>query len=166
MLAAAAEADPGLETHLADAADLPFDDDSFDLVVAFMSLQDMDDLEGAVREASRVLEPGGRFCFAVVHPLVSAGRFSGDDPGSPFVIEGSYLARSRYVDHIIRGGLEMTFVSEHRPVQVYVDALGAEGLLVERIRETDVPDAAITVPRSRRWQRQPLFLHVRAIRPA
>ena len=166
MLAAAAEADPNLETHQADAADLPFDDESFDLVVAFMSLQDMDDLEGAIREASRVLEPGGCLCFAVVHPLASAGRFDGDDPGSPFVIEGSYLARSRYVDHIVRGGLEMTFVSEHRPIQAYVDALGAAGLLVERIRETDVPDAAITVPRSRRWLRLPLFLHVRAVRPA
>src|SRR5436309_15380576 len=42
MLAAASEADPEIETHLADAAALPFADASFDLVVAFMSLQDID----------------------------------------------------------------------------------------------------------------------------
>ena len=166
MLAAAAEADPGLETHLADAADMPFADQSFDLVIAFMSLQDVDDLEGAIREAGRVLEPGGRFCVAVVHPMSSAGRFEGDDPESPFVIDGSYLTRSRYEDHIVRNGLEMTFISEHRPIQAYFDALGDAGLLVERLRETDVPDTAITVPRSRRWQRLPLFLHVRAVRRA
>src|SRR3954454_18992837 len=41
MLEAAREADPSIETHLADAAALPFHDGSFDCVVAFMSLQDI-----------------------------------------------------------------------------------------------------------------------------
>jgi ubiquinone/menaquinone biosynthesis C-methylase UbiE len=55
MVAAAREADPEGEYELANGAELPFADGSADLVVAFMSLQDMDDPEGAVREASRVL---------------------------------------------------------------------------------------------------------------
>jgi SAM-dependent methyltransferase len=38
MLAAGRDADPEVETHLADAAALPFADASFDLVIAFMSL--------------------------------------------------------------------------------------------------------------------------------
>jgi SAM-dependent methyltransferase len=162
MVAAAKEADPLLEVYLADAADLPFDDRSFDLVVAFMSLQDMDDADGAIREAARVLQPGGRLCLAVVHPLASAGQFADDDAASPFVIEGSYLERVRYSDSVSRDGLEMTFVSEHRPIQEYVGALAGEGLVIERLRETDVPDTGIARPRSRRWQRIPLFLHVRA----
>ena len=165
MLAAAREADPELETHLADAADLPFDDSAFDLVVAFMSLQDIDDFERAIREAGRVLVPGGRLCVAVVHPLNSAGRFVGDEADSLFVVEGSYLNRSYYEDRIVRDGLEMTFVSEHRPIQAYVDALAGAGLLLERLRETDVPDSAIRRPRSRRWQRIPLFMHLRAVKP-
>ena len=165
MLAAAREADPALDAHLADAADLPFEDGAFDLVVAFMSLQDVDDLEGAIREAARVLEPGGRLCLAVVHPLNSAGRFEGEEASSPFVIEGSYLDRSFYADDIVRDGLQMTFVSAHRPLQAYVDALADAGLLLERLRETDVPASAITRPRSARWQRLPLFLHVRALKP-
>jgi SAM-dependent methyltransferase len=165
MLAAAKEADSGIEAHLADAADLPFDDSAFDLVVAFMSLQDVDDLETAVAEAARVLEPGGSLCLAVVHPFNSAGRFAGDDASSPFVIEGSYLERFRYADNLARDGLEITFVSEHRPIEAYVGALADAGLLVERLRETDVPDSAIVRPRSRRWQRIPLFLHIRAVRP-
>ena len=166
MAAAARDADPALEVHLSDAADLSFEDGTFDLVAAFMSLQDMDDFEGALREAGRVLTPDGRLCLAVVHPLASAGRFDGDDPTSPFVIDGSYLGRNRYEDHIERDGLAMTFVSEHRPIQAYVDAVAHAGLLVERLVETDVPDSAITRPRSRRWQRLPLFLHIRAIKPA
>lgn len=164
MVAAAKEGDPDLDVRLADAADLPFEDGAFDLVVAFMSLQDMDDPDGAMAEAARVLEPGGRLCLAVVHPLASAGRFDGEEPSSPFVIESSYLERSWYTDRIERDGLTMTFVSERRPIQSYVDALADAGLLVERLRETDVPDAAVTRPRSARWQRIPLFLHIRALR--
>jgi len=159
MIAAAREADAELETLLADAAALPFEDGAFDLVLAFMSLQDVDDLERAVREAERVLEPGGRFCLAVVHPLNSAGRFDGDEPDSPFTIAGSYLDRSYYADNLIRDGLEITFVSAHRPLHAYVDALACAGLLVERLRETDVPEGAITMPRSRRWQRPALLAH-------
>lgn len=164
MLAAARDVDPELDVHLADAADLSFPDGSFDLVVAFMSLQDIDDFEGAIREAARVLEPGGRLCLAIVHPFVSAGGFVGDDPDSPFVVQGSYLDRSYHTDSLARDGLEITFVSEHRPIQSYIDAIAGAGLLVERLRETDVPGSGIVRPRSRRWQRIPLFLHLRAVK--
>ena len=165
MIAAAREADPGIDVQLADAAALPFHDGSFDLVVAFMSLQDVDDHERAIAEAARVPEPSGRLCLAVVHPLNSAGRFEGDDADSPFVIRGSYLESSYYRDTIVREGLEMDFVSAHRPLEAYSDALANAGFLIERIRETEVPDSAILSAHSRRWQRLPLFLHVRAVKP-
>ena len=165
MVAAAKEADPELEVVHADAVDLPFAEGAFDLVVAFMSLQDMDDMDGALHEAARVLEPGGALCLAVVHPLASAGRFASEDAESEFVIEGSYLETFRYRDSFARDGLEMTFVSERRPIQGYVSALAHAGLLVERLRETDVPEAGIVRSRSRRWQRIPLFLHIRAVKP-
>ena len=89
MLAAGREADPDLETHLADAAALPFGDEAFDLAIAFISLQDVENFEGAIREAARVLERDGRLCMAIVHPINSAGRFEGDDADSPFTIIGS-----------------------------------------------------------------------------
>ena len=82
MLAAARSAAPEMELHLADAADLPFPDASFGLVVAFMSLQDVDDLDRRhVAQAARVLAPGGRLCLAIVHPLSSAGSFA--EPARP-----------------------------------------------------------------------------------
>jgi SAM-dependent methyltransferase len=166
MVAAAREADADLDVSLADAASLPFDDDAFDLIVAFMSLQDVDDLEGAVGEAARVLEPGGRFCIAVVHPLGSAGRFDGDDAESPFTIAGSYLTPSYYSDNVVRDGLEVTFVSAHRPLEVYARALTDAGLHIDRLREPALPDDAFSVERGRRWQRIPLFLHLRAVKPS
>jgi SAM-dependent methyltransferase len=166
MVSAARDLDPMLDVRVADAAALPFDDDAFDLVIAFMSLQDVDDPAGAVLEAARVLEPGGRLCLAIVHPLNSAGRFEGDDPDSPFTITGSYLEPSYYADDVVRDGLEMTFVSAHRPLHAYTDALATAGFVVERLRETGVPDSAITARRSRRWQRLPLFLHLRGLKLA
>jgi ubiquinone/menaquinone biosynthesis C-methylase UbiE len=48
MLAAAREADPEIETHVANAAALPFADGSFDCVIAFMSLQDVDESTATV----------------------------------------------------------------------------------------------------------------------
>lgn len=164
LLAAAAAADPGIETHLGDAASLPFGEESFDLVVAFMSLQDIDDFEGAIREAARVLQVGGRLCLAIVHPLNSAGRFDGDEADSPFTIAGSYLQRSYYADNIVRDGLEIDFVSAH-PLQAYTEAIAEAGLLVERLREPALPDTAVARPHSQRWQRMPLFLHLRALKP-
>jgi SAM-dependent methyltransferase len=165
LVDAARAADPDLEFRVADAAALPFGDAEFDCVVAFMSLQDVEDLDGSVREAARVLEPGGRLCVAVVHPLNSAGTFDGDEATSPFTIGGSYLDTSYYTDSIERDGLAMEFVSAHRPLQAYTDAIVGAGLLIEALREPPVPDEAIGGPRMQRWQRIPLFLHVRALKP-
>ena len=164
MLAAGRELDPEIETHLADAASLPFEDASFDVAVAFMSLQDIDDYEGAIREAARVLEPGGRLCIAIVHPVNSAGLFAGREADSPFTISGSYLDSHYYADEMTRDGLELTLVSAHRPLQAYAEALADAGLLIDRLREPAVPDHALRKTHSRRWQRLPLFLHLRAVK--
>jgi SAM-dependent methyltransferase len=164
MVAAARAARPELDFREADAEALPFPDQSFDCVVAFMSLQDIDDVRTAIRESGRVLAKGGRFCFAVVHPLSSAGSFAADGADSAFVIEGSYLDESYYADSLARGGLEMTFVSKHRPLAVYADALADANLLVERLWEPPVPNTAGTNVRIHRRQRIPLFLHGRAVK--
>jgi hypothetical protein len=61
-----------------------------------------------------------------------------------------------------RDGHPMTFHSEHRPIQDYVAAMAAAGLLVDRLVEVVDADAA---PGSR-WARIPMFLQLRAIKPA
>jgi len=54
----------GVNDSNADAERLPYDDDSFDLVVGHAVLHHIPDVELALREVLRVLKPGGRFVFA------------------------------------------------------------------------------------------------------
>jgi SAM-dependent methyltransferase len=166
MLAAAREAAPEMELHLADAADLPFPDTAFGLVVAFMSFQDVDDLSGALRETARVLSPGGRLCLAIVHPVNSAGSFVERTADSRFVIDGSYLDESATDETFERGGLAMRFVSRHRPLQTYTEGLATNGFLIERLREPKQPDSPFDAEHAPRWRRIPLFLHLRAVKPS
>ena len=58
----------------------------------------------------------------------------------------------------------MRFESEHRPLAAYFDALERAGFLVEALREPTLPDSAIRYSENPRWQRVPLFLHMRALR--
>jgi SAM-dependent methyltransferase len=165
LVAAARESDPSMDIRLADAAALPLEDASADLVIAFMSLQDIDEMPAALQEVARVLEPGGRLCLAIVHPLNSAGRFEQSTSDAHFVISGDYLGAFHYADTVERDGLTMTFRSQHRPVEAYFMALEKVGLLVEMLREPSVPEQAAVSEAWRRWQRLPLFLHLRALRP-
>lgn len=164
LVAAARQLDASMDVRLADAAALPLQDRSADLAVAFMSLHDIDAMPAAVHEIARVLAPGGRLCLAIVHPINSAGRFESEDADAPFLIKGDYLRPFRYSDTVERDGLTMTFHSKHRPIELYFRTLEEAGFLVEALREPGVPEDAANLERRRRWQRLPLFLHIRARR--
>lgn len=152
---------------LADGGMLPFADEAFDLVVAYMCLHDFDEMPRAVAEIARVLQPSGRLCLAIPHPINSAGLFPSKDPDAPFVISGSYLEASRTRDTIQRGGIQLTFHSEHRPLGAYARALESAGLLIEALREAAPGDELVARdPSDRRWQRIPMFLHMRVVKPA
>ncbi len=151
LIAAARELAPEMELHVGNAAALPFDAAAFDQVISFLCLHDVDDLDRAVAEIARVLEPGGVACLAIVHPLNSAGRF---EKHEHFVIRGSYLDSFRYTDVARRADLSMTFEGLHRPLSAYFDALGAAGLVVDALREPATEGHA-------GWSRVPMFLHLR-----
>jgi ubiquinone/menaquinone biosynthesis C-methylase UbiE len=157
---------PEISVLVADAGAIPLASNACDLVVAYMSLMDFDDMQRAVSETVRILEPGGHLCMAVVHPMNSAGAFEGTDPDAPFVIRGTYLEAHTYIDQVERDGMSMTFSSRHHPIEGYFRALEAAGLLVEMVREVPVDEASASVDQSRiRWRRLPLFLDVRAVKP-
>jgi SAM-dependent methyltransferase len=161
----AADADSGGRDLVADAAALPFRDGSFDVVVAYNSLMDVDDMPAAITEAARVLRPGRPLCVCVTHPTADAGRFDGKQPVAPFTIPGAYLGRHRIEDTFERDGLEVTFTGWRYALEEYAGALEAAGLLVERLREPAAPPAAVARrPSDRRWQRLPAFLHLRAVK--
>ncbi len=161
LIAAARKVDPTGDYRCARATELPLPDRSCDLAIAFMSLHDIDDLTTAVAEIGRVLIVTGVAVIAIVHPLNSAGRFKDRSSASPFLIENTYLGEFVYASDESRDGLRMTFHSRHRPLDAYSRALEAAGFVIEAIREHPVPDEAIESERSKRWQRVPLFLHLR-----
>lgn len=143
-----------------DAAALPFADQAFDLVVFYNSLMDVDDMEQSVREAARVLTPGGRMCACVTHPIADAGRFESPDDASPFVITGPYLGERRWLQLSVaeQGGLRMDFSGWAYPLEAYFRALEGAGFAIEAVREPRVEG------RSEQWRRIPLFLMWRAVK--
>ena len=154
LVEAARQGTPSVDALEADAAALPLPDQSADLVLSFMALQSVDDLAGAVREAARVLVPGGRLAFAVVHPMNSVEQAPG------------YFAEHAYAYAHERQGVEFTFHDVHRPLSAYFAAMSAAGLVTEELREpAPGPDLLEVQPSAERWTREPCFLHILARKP-
>jgi SAM-dependent methyltransferase len=131
---AAATGSPPLPVAQADAASLPLADGCAALVVASMSLLDIDDVEGAIAETARVLRPGGVFCFAIVHPFYSACESAAASAvpfcGVPALPGLQALRRS-----LREGRAHHHLASMHRPLSAYATALFRAGLVITDLRE-------------------------------
>jgi SAM-dependent methyltransferase len=159
LAALAAERGAYAEVVVGDAAALPFADGAFDLVAAFMTLQDMDDAAGAVREAARVLSPDGCLVAATVHPFASAhlGREAGE--------QRAYFEDQRTLDEIERDGVAFAFHQIHRSLATFLRLFFDAGLLVEDLREPRPSEGDVAeAPALARNRAQPAFLHVRCRR--
>jgi 2-polyprenyl-6-hydroxyphenyl methylase/3-demethylubiquinone-9 3-methyltransferase len=56
-----------IEYRQANGESIPFNADSFDVVVCCDVLEHVDDLEKTIREVARVLKPGGMFCYDTIN---------------------------------------------------------------------------------------------------
>lgn len=141
----AAAAHPDGAYRVADAMRLPFGDDSFDLVVSQHSLQDIDDMPAAVRQASRVLSADGSFVAVIEHPIATAGEWEHREADARFVVERPY-GDERLLDRPLeRDGLRMNFRSWHRPLQAYADAFASADMTIERFVEHYAPESPAVV---------------------
>jgi SAM-dependent methyltransferase len=100
MLAVAARTEPDIAWRPGDAAALPFEDASFDVVVSQFALMYFPDREASLREMWRTLAPGGRLAVAAWAPIDRArgyqilvdvalrqcGREAADVLAAPFVL--------------------------------------------------------------------------------
>lgn len=59
---------PFIDFYVADIIDLPFDENSFDLIISNFGVQHFYDIDMSFTEISRVLRPGGIFSFTIWAP--------------------------------------------------------------------------------------------------
>jgi SAM-dependent methyltransferase len=138
---------------------LPFADGSFDAAVACLVFEHIDAVDEAIAEVARVLEPGGRFCFFLNHPLLQtpgSGWIDDQllDPPEQYWRIGPYLTEQATVEEV-EIGVRIRFV--HRPLSRYLNTLAANGLVLEWMLEPAPPPGflalapeyveAATVPR-------------------
>jgi len=123
------------------AAELPFPDASFEVAVACLVFEHIDEVDAAIAELARVLEPGGRFLFFLNHPLLqtpNSGWIDDQilDPPEQYWRIGPYLREDKSVEEVQKG-VHIPFI--HRPLHRYLNALIANGLLLTRIEEPAPP---------------------------
>ena len=143
----------------AGAAQLPFADATFDAVIACLVFEHIRDVDEAIAEVARVLQPGGRFCFFLNHPLLqtpNSGWIDDQflDPPEQYWRIGPYLVEDETIEEVEKD-VFIPFI--HRPLSRYVNTLAANGLLLERMEEPAPPagfialaeeySAASTIPR-------------------
>jgi SAM-dependent methyltransferase len=132
----------------ASAQRLPFRDAAFDFATAFMSLMDMPQSHVALREACRILKPGGFLQFSITHPCfdppyrkllrnakgeayaVEVGRYFDDDAGR--IDEWLFSAAPQAA----KAGLRKFQAPRFRqPVSVWLNAVVDAGFHIERVAE-------------------------------
>jgi SAM-dependent methyltransferase len=170
----------GIIYLIADATDLPFSSGSFDFATAFMSMMDMADQGQALREAARNLRPGGFLHFSILHPsFVPPHRRTLREPdGTTRAIEVA-----GYFDNI-DGRIDTFWMTNapkeerervepfriprfHRTLSAWVELIVEAGLVIEAFGEPRVSvEIAKAEPALEDTLVAPLFLHIRAIKPA
>jgi len=169
----------GIDYRPGDGTDLPFPDAQFDFATAFMSLMDMPRQDNALKEAARVLKPGGFLQFSILHPCFAPPyrKVLRDGAGNIRAIEVG-----RYFDGIdgevetwrfgaapaeVKANVEPFRVPRfHRTLSEWVAMIVAAGLTIEHMAEPRIDaETAEHAPYLADTRIAPLFLHIRARKP-
>jgi SAM-dependent methyltransferase len=149
----------------ASAERLPFGDATFDLVVSYLSLIDIPDIQSGISEMARVLKPGGALLIANLTSFNTAcgdqGWIKGEDGGRLHYPIDHYLEeRAMWIAY--RG---IRIVNHHRPMSTYVRTLLAAGLVLTYFDEP-APVADAPASRAAGYCRVPWFLVMEWTKPA
>ena len=120
----------------ANGEQLPFATRSFDTVFsAFGAIPFVGSLTDTFAEIARVLRPGGRWVFAVTHPM---RWIFPDDPGpAGLTASQSYFDRTPYTE--VDAADRPTYVEYHRTLGDFVRALTGSGLQLVDLIEPEWP---------------------------
>lgn len=140
MLSAGREMDRRLGSHVplvvADARALPFADASFDAAfTAFGAIPFVPDAARVHDEVARVLRPGGRWVFAVTHPV--RWMFPDDPSLEGMTVRRPYFDRAPYVE--TDDGGAVSYAEYHRTVGDHVRDLAGAGFILDDLVEPEWP---------------------------
>ena len=153
LIDAARRRHPEGDYRVARAEELPFAEASFDLVVSYLSLIDIDDHRAAIAEMSRVLRPSGKLLIANLTGLNTAGTWLKDERGERLGFLVDHYMEERPVRQQWKG---IDIINWHRPLRSYLQPLLAEGL---RLTFFDEPlPSAQDDPRAAKFARVPWFV--------
>ena len=123
------------------ATHLPIASDSIVAAVACLVFEHITDVDAALNEVGRVLEPGGRFLFLLNHPLLQtpgSGWIDDQllDPPEQYWRVGPYLTEASTLEEVERDVFIRFF---HRPLSRYVNSAHRAGLVLEHMDEPAPP---------------------------
>jgi ubiquinone/menaquinone biosynthesis C-methylase UbiE len=112
LLAAARARDPECTYLEAEAERLPFDDNAFDLVISYLSLIDIPDMQAAILEMARVLNPGGAVLIANLNSFNTAcsGWVKGDAGEHLYFPIDNYLQSGPFGSSIVESACGIIIV--------------------------------------------------------
>lgn len=143
----------------AKAEKLPFEDSSFDLVVSYLTLIDIDEIEAAIAEMARVLRPNGALLIANLNSFATAGNWRRREDGADYFVMDNYLeARAEWASW---SGI--TIRNWHRPFSFYLQLLLASGLRLSHFDEP-LPQGGEAF-RTKRYRRMPYHHVMEWIKP-
>jgi len=165
LIAAARARDTGGVYLQAAAERLPFADDTFDLVVSYLSLIDVADIHAAIPEMARVLRPGGALLIANLNAFTTPCADVGwvhDSAGRRlhYPIDNYLDERALWIEY--RG---IRILNYHRPLSTYLSALLEAGLLLTHFDEPS-PIAGTPASRANGYRRVPWFVVMEWLKPA
>lgn len=166
----------GIDFRVASAVELPFEDATFDFATAFMSLMDIPETERALKEARRVIKPGGFLQFSISHPCFDTPhrRNLRNANGKTYAVEvGDYFrplngAISQWIFgsapiEITRDLPKFNVPRFNRTLSSWLNLVLDAGFTLERIEEPTVSDELATQrPDLQDTQVIAYFLHIRA----